>query len=453
MYRKVQAKIENWIKEDSKHALLVTGARQIGKTYIIREALNNLKCDYIEINFIENPSMTELFSEYTNVKDFELRLSLATNHKLQPGKTIIFFDEVQEVKDIITMSKFLVQDTPYKYVMSGSLLGVEIKDIRSVPVGYMRIIDMYPMDLSEFYRAVGVGADIIKTIENAYINRKTVDEFVHKRLMSIFNIYLIVGGMPEAVKKYIDTNDLRSVAEVQSSIIELYKEDFSKYNKKEKLILNEIYDAIPGELNEKNKRYYINHVEGKVKFDLVKNNFLWLSNAGVAIPVCNVTEAKTPLQMSEKRSLFKLFLSDVGMLTNMFPDETKIKIINGDASINNGAIFENYVAQELKAHGYKVYYYNSKKQGEVDFVIEHDGKVLPIEVKSGKDYKKHSALNNLLENDEYKIGEAIVLSNANVSNENGKIYLPIYMTMFLEEKKMDMVIKPDLTGLNGKREK
>ena len=162
--------------------------------------------------------------------------------------------------------------------MSGSLLGVEIKDIRSVPVGYMRIIDMYPMDLSEFYRAVGVGADIIKTIENAYINRKTVDEFVHKRLMSIFNIYLIVGGMPEAVKKYIDTNDLRSVAEVQSSIIELYKEDFSKYNKKEKLILNEIYDAIPGELNEKNKRYYINHVEGKVKFDLVKNNFLWLSN-------------------------------------------------------------------------------------------------------------------------------------------------------------------------------
>lgn len=178
-----------------------------------------------------------------------------------------------------------------------------------------------------------------------------------------------------------------------------------------------------------------------------------LSNAGVAIPVCNVTEAKTPLQMSEKRSLFKLFLSDVGMLTNMFPDETKIKIINDDASINNGAIFENYVAQELKTHGYKVYYYNSKKQGEVDFVIEHDGKVLPIEVKSGKDYKKHSALNNLLENDEYKIGEAIVLSNANVSNENGKIYLPIYMTMFLEEKKMDMVIKPDLTGLKGKREK
>lgn len=447
MYRRQLENIVEWIRNDKGHALLVTGARQIGKTYLIREALKQEKCDYVELNFIENKELIDIFKEYRDVDELELRLSLATNKELKPGKTIFFFDEVQEVKDIVTMSKFLVEKTKYKYVMSGSLLGIELNDLRSAPVGYMNIIDMYPMDLYEFYKAVGVADNIIEAVHKAFDERRTVDAFIHDKLMALFNIYLIVGGMPEAVKTYIETNDLRKVANVQSNIVELYKKDFSKYNKKEKLILNEVYDAIPGELSEKNKRYYINHVKGKTTFDSVKNNFIWLSNAGVALPVYNVTEPKSPLQLNEKRSIFKLFLSDVGLLTNMFPEETKLMILNNDKDINNGAVFENFVAQELAAHNNKLYYYNNKSQGEVDFIIEYQGKVLPIEVKSGKDFKKHNALNNLLGSKNYKIDEAFILNRTNTSVEGGKVYVPIYMTMFIERTKMDMIIKPNLDGL------
>jgi len=450
MYRKVYKEIIEWIKNDDKHTLLVTGARQIGKTYIIREALKNENCDYVELNFIEDSSLIDILKDYKDVQELELRLSLASQHDLIPGETIFFFDEVQEVADIITMSKFLTEKTNYKFVMSGSLLGVEIKNLRSAPVGYMHIIDMYPMDLEEFYLAVGVNQKVLDKIKECYEKHYPVDDFLHEKLLSLFGHYLIVGGMPEAVETYIETNDLRKVAAVQTDLTNLYRKDFTKYNKKEKLILNEVYDAIPAELGEKNKRYFINHIDGKVSFDKMKNNFIWLKEAGVALPVYNATEPKCPLKISEKRNLFKLFLADVGMLTNMFSDDTKMKILNKDSSINNGAVYENFVAQELIAHGYDLYYYNNKKNGEVDFLIEHNGKVLPLEVKSGKDYKKHSALTNLLSVNEYEIDEAYILCNENISIIEEKYYMPIYMAMFFEENKVDMMVKVDLRGLNEK---
>lgn len=449
MYRKSYKEIVEWIRYDDKHVLLVTGARQIGKTYIIREALEKENCDYVELNFIEDSSLIDVLKNYKDVHDLELRLSLATQHKLIPGETIFFLDEVQEVADIITMSKFLTEKTNYKFVMSGSLLGVELKNLRSAPVGYMHIIDMYPMDLEEFYLAVGVDQMVLDKIKECFEDKRPVDNFIHEKLLTLFSHYLIVGGMPEAVKTYIESNDLRRVAAIQTDITNLYRKDFTKYNQKEKLTLNEVYDAIPAELGEKNKRYFINHIDGKVPFDKVKNNFIWLKEAGVALPVYNITEPKCPLKISEKRNLFKLFLADVGMLTNMFSDDTKMKILNKDSSINNGAVYENFVAQELISHGYDLYYYNSKKNGEVDFLVEHNGKVLPLEVKSGKDYKKHSALTNLLSVNEYDIDDAYILCNDNVSVQEERYYMPIYMAMFLEEQKMDMVIKPDLSGLNN----
>ena len=409
----IQSEIERWI-QDGNNALLVTGARQVGKT---------------------------------DTKDFLMRLSLVANKPLSKGM-IIFFDEIQEVKDFITKIKFLVDDGTYKYVLSGSLLGVELNGLKSAPVGYMQILDMYPLAFYEFVDALGIQKNIIDILEECYIERKTVDEFIHKKMLDIFNLYLIVGGMPQAVSTYLETNDLNRVSQVQQDITRLYRFDFSKYEEKYKLKLKEIYDALPGQLDEKNKRFQLNKVGKGMSFNKVENDFLWLKDAGVVIPVYNVSEPKLPLMISENRNLFKLFMSDVGLLTNMYSDYVKMAILNHESSINNGALFENVVAQELNSKGFSLYYYNSKKMGELDFVVELDGEILPLEIKSGKDYKRHSALNNVLSTENYNIKKALVFSQGNVEVKDKRIYLPIYMIMFLKNKKMiNSIYKMDLKGL------
>ncbi len=355
---------------------------------------------------------------------------------------------MQECKDIVTWLKFLVEDGKYRFVLSGSLLDVELSDLRSAPVGFLRTIDMFPLDLFEFFTAMGVKDSTLELIQDCFDKRRPLDDFVHQQLMKIFNLYLIVGGMPEAVQKYIDTNDLSQVAQIQKDIIAQYKKDFTKYEKKEKLQLREIYDAIPSELEEKNKRFFINHIGGKIAFDRVKNSFIWLKDAGVALPVYNVTEPKLPLKISEKRNLFKLFLSDVGLLTSLYSNDVKLKILTNENDINGGGIFENVVAQELATRNMPLFYFNSKKQGELDFVFELGGKVVPIEVKSGKDYAKHSALNNCLNDDNYGISEAFVFCNSNLSVDTNIIYFPIYMIACVKDQSIDgMIYKLDIEGI------
>ena len=267
-------------------------------------------------------------------------------------------------------------------------------------------------------------------------------------MLDIFNLYLIVGGMPQAVSTYLETNDLNRVSQVQQDITRLYRFDFSKYEERYKLKLKEIYDALPGQLDEKNKRFQLNKVGKGMSFNKVENDFLWLKDAGVVIPVYNVSEPKLPLMISENRNLFKLFISDVGLLTNMYSDYVKMSILNHESSINNGALFENVVAQELNSKGFSLYYYNSKKMGELDFVVELDGEILPLEIKSGKDYKRHSALNNVLSTENYNIKKALVFSQGNVEVKDKRIYLPIYMIMFLKNRKLNnSVYKIDLKGL------
>ena len=445
--RRIFPEILSWIENDEEHALLVTGARQIGKTYVIRASLAESKSDYVELNFIKNPEYVNLFKGIASINEFYDRLTTVVSG-LKLGETIVFLDEVQECKDIITWLKFLVEDKKYRFVLSGSLLGVELSDLKSAPVGYLHTIEMYPMDLFEFFTALGIKDSTLKLIEESYEKRELIDEFIHNQLMKVFNLYLIIGGMPEAVQTYLDTNDISKVAAVQEDIIRQYKSDFTKYEEKSKLQLREIYEAIPSELEEKNKRFFISHIDGKVSFDRVKNNFIWLKNAGVALPVYNITEPKAPLKISEKRNLFKLFLSDVGLLTSMYSNTVRLNILEGSNNINNGGIYENVVAQELFSRGIKTYYFNSKKQGELDFVIELKGKVLPIEVKSGKDYDKHSALSNCMNDENYDIPEAFVLCNGNVSKKENITNLPIYMMGCIKEESIDgLVYKLDLDGI------
>ncbi len=436
---------------NEKRALLVTGARQVGKTFAVRKIGKEVFEQVVEINFIEQPDAVELFSHPKSAAELLMRISAFTRKKLVPGKTLIFFDEVQECDEMVTAIKFLVDEGSYRYVMSGSLLGVELKDLRSVPVGYMGELEMYPLDLEEFAKALGVGEEVMGHLKECYENQSPVDEFIHKKMLELVTLYMIVGGMPSAVQKYLDTNNLRSVLNEQRDIIRTYKRDITKYEKERKLQIEEIYNLIPAELNAKNKRFVLKELSEKARFARYESGFLWLKDAGVAIPTYNVEAPIIPLLLNKQRNLFKLFLNDVGLLAAMYGGDIQVRLLSS-LNVNYGAAFENLVAQELYVHDFAtdhdLFYFNSKRQGELDFVVEYQGEVLPIEVKSGKAYERHRALSNIMDNEEYAIPKAFVFCQENIQIKNRLVYLPIYMLMFLQhEQNNELTYQFDLTGL------
>ncbi len=429
--RKIDAYITNFYSS-TKKALLITGARQIGKTFSIRQFGSKFK-SFIEINFVENPEAIELFKGAKNCEDILLRLSAFTTKPLIKGKTLIFFDEVQKCPDIVSAIKFLVDEGSYRYILSGSLQGVELKDLRSEPVGYMGVKEMYPLDFEEFISCIGINNNIIAKLRQCWKSRTPVDELIHNKIMELFRLYLIVGGMPSAVDEYVKSNNLQNVLAVQKDIIKLYKRDIAQYDPNNKLYIVEIFDLIPPELNTKNKRFILKNLNEGAKFNRYQNSFLWLKNAGVALPVYNVEEPKAPLLLARSRNLFKLFQNDIGLLAAQYSEGISLRIIKGDKDINFGSIYENAIAQELVAHNIIPYYYNNKKRGELDFLIELNGKILPIEVKSGKDYETHRALANIMNCPSYDLQKAIVFNNDNLKVVGKIIYAPIYMIMFIEK--------------------
>lgn len=447
--RRIYNRIERFFASGQKSALMITGARQVGKTYIIREFARKHFKYVIEINFLENRDAVRLFENAKNSEDILLRLSALTDMPLEKGNTLIFFDEVQECREIVTAIKFLVDEGSYRYILSGSLLGVELQDIRSVPVGYMTIMEMFPLDFLEFCKANRVSEAVLEKLRESFTAKTEIDALVHEKMLDLFHLYLLVGGMPAAVQTYLDSNNLNEVLRVQKGIIQLYKKDISKYDPDNKLYLEDIFNLIPSELNCKNKRFVLKNLNENFKFSRYEHSFIWLKEAGVALPVYCAQEPVPPLLLSKATNLFKLFLSDVGLLASMYADGLQLKILNKEADMNFGAVYENAVAQELRAHGYDLYYFNSKKQGELDFLIEYQGKALPIEVKSGKAYARHRALDNVMENEAYKIKEAIVFSNENIRQRGKATYYPVYLAGLLEKEVMpeDLIYTLDLSIL------
>ena len=436
--RKIDTVLKNFHDDTHRKALLLTGARQVGKTYSVREFGRSHYESFVEFNFIRDKDACNIFRNVSDERDILLRISALSKGRLIPGKTLIFFDEVQVCPEAVTFIKFLVDEGSYRYILSGSLLGVELKDIRSVPVGYMSEVQMFPLDFEEFIRANGVGDDVICHLRNAFAERHSPDRLVHEKLLRYHLLYLITGGMPAVVQKYIDTNDIRQVLAEQKAIVREYLRDVTQYDGRLKMRLRHIYSLIPSELNKKNKRFHLKNASDRGRFDRAESDFIWLKEAGIAIPVYNVDEPKIPLELAKKGNLFKLFMNDVGLLCSLYMNDIQLKILNGETGMNFGAVYENYVAQELTAHGFDtVYYYNSKKRGEVDFLVEYKGAVLPIETKSGKSFKTHAALDNLMSEPEFAIPSAVVLSNDAEVATVGKItYLPIYFLMFLEHKSL-----------------
>ncbi len=441
--RKIEKKIEYWLDhKELKKAFLIEGARNVGKTFTVRAVLERMGISYVEVNLLTDSDFTAAIDKIKSVDDLVSYISVMKNVTLERGKTVIFIDEIQEGRELITKIKFLVDEGSFRYILSGSLLRIAMRNIASAPVGYLMKERMYPLDFEEFLQIYSFSDDIKALLRNSFDNLIPVDEYIHSEIMKRYYYYLVVGGMPEAVMSFSQKHDLNEVALIQKAIIDFYKDDFSKYESEDKkLYLRSIYDKIPGELMNPNKRFNFAAVKKGFTFEKSLDSFLWLTYAGVALPVYNVVSPSMPLVLNEKNSLFKLFLSDVGLLSYMLGEETRRAMILRNEDVNYGAIFENAVAMELFSHGFEVYYYNSKKHGEIDFVIEYKGKVLPVEVKSGKSYQRHSALSNLtLMKDQYGIENSLVLSSFNVKRENGITYLPVYMLMFLKREEHDLPI-------------
>lgn len=430
--RKIETKIKDWLANSNK-ALMVEGAKGVGKSFTIRETLKESGLDYFEINLVKDKDSLNLLKHFhNNPSEFFDYITLIANKTLKEG-SVIFLDEVQEYKEIVTAIKFLVENGKYKFILSGSLLGVEIFDLKSAPVGYLDTIKMYPLDFEEFVINNNVPKELMDRLESCYKTLTPVTSSLHEKMMTLFRIYLIIGGMPDAVNQYLQYKDFNKVDNVHKNIIEQYKKDFTKYDSKDKLYLNHIYSQIPSQIADNNKRFNLSCLTQNARLSKYQNGLNWLIDAGVAISVFNLTETRLPLQIKKKETLFKFFMSDVGLLTSCYGNSTKLGILQDSVNLNAGAIYENVVAQELIAHGYETFYYNSHKFGELDFVIEHEGSILPIEVKSGKDYKRHNALNNVLNNETFGIKKAYVFSIGNIEKEDKIIYLPIYMIMYLKE--------------------
>ena len=432
LHRRISKQIQEWYT-NSRKALLIKGARQVGKTHVIRTTLEKMGCSYIEINLIETPAAIGILKSFTSVNELIMGLSTITDKPIVKGETVIFIDEVQKYKEMVTRIKFLVDEGSFRYVLSGSLLGVEITNLDSAPVGYLTSYEMYPLDFEEFVQITNITDEVMDYLRQSFINRTSVMEAVNEKMLSLFDQYLVVGGMPEAVCRFAESYNLNDVLEIHKDTISLYKLDFTQYESEDKkLMISNIYEIVPAELLKQNRRFIVTDIKKGLHFERVESSFLWLKNAGVVIPVYNATEPRIPLRINEKQSLFKLYLSDVGMLTSIYGMNAKTKILSRDRTLNSGGLYENAIACELVNKGFSVYYYNSNRMGELDFVVEYNGNLLPIEVKSGKDYTTHSALSNCIKYPEYNVNEAFVFADCNIEKKGKVTYLPVYMACFME---------------------
>lgn len=436
LYRKIQKYIENHLQSDSNKILIIDGARQIGKTYIIRHVGEKLFENYIEINLLEDSLGSRLFENTRTIEDFYLQVSMVAGEKMkQKENTLIFLDEIQAYSHLLTLLKFLKTDDKYTYIASGSLLGVTLAKTTSIPMGSIEVKHMYPLDFEEFLLSQGFNEIAINAMRSKFVKLESLEENIHNKVMDLFKKYLLVGGLPDAVNSYTRDKNIVNVRNIQSEIHEYYAMDASKYDTENKLKIRRIFDTIPSNLENRKKRVVIKDIEnikGKRFLDY-QDEFDYLIHAGIALEVKVISNPVFPLIESSNRNLLKLYLNDVGILTNILYRNNIRAVLDDVKSINLGTVYEAVVTSELKAHGYNLFYYDNRSKGEVDFLIDdYDSlSVVPLEIKSGKDYRVHSALNHFMLNEDYGIKKGYVLSNERQIMQKGKItYLPIYYIMF-----------------------
>lgn len=449
--RKFTQFLEHFLMEEPNKILLVNGARQIGKSYLIRYVGQKLFSHFVEINLREDMEGDQVFADVHTSNDLYMRLS---NYYSKPlgnkSNTLVFLDEIQSYPHLMTMLKFLNKESRYRFIASGSQLDIALSETPSVPLGSVTIEQMYPLDFEEFLWATGIGKEWIDNIREHFIHEQALDESTHNILLKRFQYYLLVGGLPEAINNYLADRNMVRVRQTHRDIHNLYRIDASQYDEEHKLKIRKIYDLIPSNLENKKKRIVYKNIEDKKgkTFSDYADEFEYLTNSGVALEVSAISNPRFPLAESDQKKLVKLYLNDVGLLTNLLYELNVNAVLQDIKSINLGTVYGSVVAQELVAHGFKLHYYDNKKKGEVDFLVDdHDNlTVLPLEIKSGKNYTAHSALTNFLETADYGINRAVVFSNEReIFKKKGVTYLPIYYCMFLNNKHSDKpVILPEL---------
>ena len=429
--RKIIRFLSDWSKKPHKEAILIKGARQVGKTTVVREFGKKNYRSFVEINFELDPNAMTAFDGKRDTKTIIGNLSLMGYGPFIEGKTLVFFDEIQSCPNARTAIKFLVEEGVYDYIESGSLLGINYKDVSSYPVGFERQIEMFPMDFEEFLWARGVSMMAVEGLREAFLNQSSVTDFVHGQMMKYYREYLIVGGMPEVVSTYNHNADFAATLLQQRKIIQSYRDDIAKYAAEQKTKAKRFFDAIPSELSKQKKRFILKNMEQTASMQKYEDAASWLDDAGVAYFCYNLHSLALPFEQEENRSLFKVYMLDTGLLCALWGDDIQLKVMNGEIDINEGALTENFVAAELRKHGHKLHYYDRKSRQELDFLLAEDNKVTIIEVKSGDTYKRHGSVDTALQEQPEKIGKVVVMNKFNYEKTEKILYVPLYMAAFI----------------------
>ena len=433
LLRRIEKEIDRFFGTEKKKVLLITGARQVGKTYIIRECARKHFESVVEINFLENKNARGLFADFTDSRDILLRLSALTDKPLIKGQTLIFFDEVQECRDLVTAVKFLVEEGSYRYVMSGSLLGVELKDIRSMPVGYMDIMEMFPLNFMEFCMANRVSDGVLGLLKDCFDRVIPVDPLIHEKMMELFRLYLITGGMPDVVQTFVDTKQMNDVLSAQRDIVRSYEDDMVKYaEKKDKSHIKECFQSIPRQLGKENKKFQYSVVRKGATASKYAGSLQWIEDAGIISRCRNLSITELPLDGNAQEDVFKVYMKDCGLFASMLEDGTQYEILQGNLFGYKGAIFENLIADIFAKMGRKLYYFHKDSGMEVDFVIRYKGECTLVEVKAATGNTK-STKTILNHPEKYHVHSAVKLGDYNVGRSGPVLTLPLYLAFLLRE--------------------
>lgn len=427
LQRKVLQSLEKWHQSGCKKAALLYGARQVGKTTAIRAFAEKHYAHFVEVNFIKTPIAKQAFDGELSTSQIITNLSAMGFGPFIKGETLVFFDEIQECPNARTAIKFLVEEHLYDYIESGSLLGIQYKEVTSYPVGYEQQINVFPMDFEEFLWAKGISQAVIDSLKQHTKDLTPIPDFIHQQISQYYREYLVVGGMPEVVQTFVTEPDFAQTSQIQQNILTTYRTDISHYASSQAPLVKRVFDAIPSALGRQDKRFVLASLEKGASLRKYEDPTQWLIDAGLAYYSFNTKAFELPLEATENRRLYKLYLADTGLLCHVLLPGLQFSVMIGDIDVNEGALTENFVACSLAAREKPLHYYDRKSKHELDFIIPEQNKISIIEVKSGKNYKQHASLNKAKADFSSLIQRNIVLCAGNIECENDIIYLPLYL--------------------------
>ena len=434
-YRKIEERINRYYADKNAKILVIDGARQIGKSFIIRETGKKFFKHFVEINLKDDSEGDKLFESVRTTEDFYLQVSALYGNNLgDVSDTMIFLDEIQVYPHLLTMLKPLKADARYRYICSGSLLGIT-RQHTFIPMGSIDEVKMFPMDFEEFLLANNVGKDVISYLRKCFAGQTPPSEGIHKTILGLFKRYLLSGGLPDSVKAFVEAKNVYTMRENQALTYKYYSDDAAKYDKEHSLKIRRIYDYLSSYMENKVKRIQFKKIEDAPKASMgrYQDEFDYLLSSGCVLGAKAISNPVFPLCESASKNLIKLYYNDVGLLTNLLYKNNIDAVLNKDSGVNLGSVYETACAMELSAHGHDLYYFDSKKVGEVDFLINdyENTSILPIEIKSGNDQNNFRAIPKLVK-EPYNLQKGYIFGNENgISSKSNLVTFPIYMIMFL----------------------